>query len=280
MKPKTSKLTKLALRGIKYLGDHGPVILTGLGIAGVVGTTLLAVKGTIKACEIVEKEKAERLDAAKSQCSLPGYESEGVDDKDVSPKPITKLEAIAMTWRYYVPAAVMGATTIACIVGSHKASVRKAAILSGLYQMSESQVEKLEGKMKEVIGDKQTGKVKEKITESILSDHPVNGAEIIETGSGNTLCYDVWSGRYFHSSIEAIRKAQNDFNHQLMLEFGLTLNELYGYMGLDSTGSGEEVGWTVNKPLEFFFTSKLASDGSPCLVVDFENRPTSEFRDY
>ncbi len=276
MKPKTSKLTKLALKGIKYLGDHGPVILTGLGIAGVVGTTLLAVKGTIKACEIVEKEKAERFDEFNQQNSEP----EDADSKDASLKPITKLETVAMTWKCYIPAAIMGATTIACIAGSHKASVRKAAILSGLYQMSESQVEKLEGKMKEVIGDKQTGKVKEKITESILSDHPINGAEIIETGSGNTLCYDVWSGRYFHSSIEAIRKAQNDFNHQLMLEFGLTLNELYGYMGLDSTGSGEEVGWTVNKPLEFFFTSKLASDGSPCLVVDFETRPTSEFRDY
>ena len=38
---------------------HGPEFLTGIGVAGMIGTTIMAVKATPKAIKLLEKEKEE-----------------------------------------------------------------------------------------------------------------------------------------------------------------------------------------------------------------------------
>ena len=50
------KVTNLLVNTRNYLTKHSPEILTGVGIAGLLSTTVLAVKATPKALKLIDKE--------------------------------------------------------------------------------------------------------------------------------------------------------------------------------------------------------------------------------
>ena len=92
------------------ISKNSPHILTGIGCAGVVSTAVLAVKATPKATIILEKEEEYR--ERKRLQSL------------------TKMEKVKLTWKCYIPAVVMGATTIGCIIGANTVNMRRNAALA------------------------------------------------------------------------------------------------------------------------------------------------------
>ena len=89
---------------------------------------------------------------------------------------------------------------------------------------------------------------------------------------------DGFSGRYFTSTMERIRKAQNDLNYKLLNEVYASLNDLYEYLDLAPIGAGDELGWTTNHQLDLSFSSTLTEDGHPCLVINFRNEPMANYR--
>lgn len=89
---------------------------------------------------------------------------------------------------------------------------------------------------------------------------------------------DGFSGRYFTSTMERIRKAQNDLNYKLLNEVYASLNDLYEYLDLDPIGAGDELGWTSNHQLDLSFSSTLTEGGHPCLVINFRNEPLANYR--
>ena len=90
MKPNLSKM----IRSVQMtMAKHSPEILTGIGIAGMVTTTIMAVKATPKAMKLLEEEQ-QRHD-----------------------EPLTKTETVKAAWKPYIPAAVTGAISVACLVG-------------------------------------------------------------------------------------------------------------------------------------------------------------------
>lgn len=249
---------------LKKVGDtaqvNSPTIFAGLAIAGAVGTLFMTARATLKATEVVQEATA--IDP---------------DTGDVI-KPETK-DIIAMTWKYFVPPVLMTGFTIGAIITSNRILNKRNVALAGLYSVSQDALREYEQKVEDTFGKNKAEKVKDEIAGDILRDNPVDRSTVYITGYGNTLCYDVLSGRYFKSDIEMVRKSVNDFNFALGVEYNKCLNELYELMNLDSIGLGEEVGWTSAKPPECRFTSKLASDGTPCLVIDHKIPPTPFFRD-
>lgn len=61
--------------------------------------------------------------------------------------------------------------------------------------------------------------------------------------------------------------------------FYMNLNEFYYEIGLTSTKIGDELGWSINSsgPIKLSFSSQLAADDTPCLVVDYETLPKYDF---
>lgn len=74
----------------KTLVKHGPEILTGLGITGMITTTVMAVKATPKALDIIKELE---------------------DKNNTSLKPVEKVKA---TWKCYIPSAITGTLSITC----------------------------------------------------------------------------------------------------------------------------------------------------------------------
>jgi hypothetical protein len=249
-----SKITK----GIWLtMGKHSPEILTGVGIAGMIAATVMAVKATPKALDLINEETPE--------------------SDDVS---FTKTDCVKIAWKCYIPSAVTITASIVCLIGASSVNVRRNAALVTAYTISESVLKEYQEKVIETIGEKKERTIRDEIAKDRINKDPVTSREVIVTEKGNTLCYDVISGRYFKSDIDKLKKTENELNRKLLDEMYVSLNDFYYEIGLKSTGIGDDLGWNVNDGfLCLSFSSQLADDGTPCLVIDYRVAPRYNYAD-
>jgi hypothetical protein len=249
----------------KAIRRNSPTILTGLGVAGLVSTVALAISATPKALMMVKEEEEYN-------------ESYGITNPDGSTN-LTKLEIVKLTWKCYIPTAIMGGVTTLCIISANSISMQRTAALAGLYSLTETALKEYKAKVVATLGEKKEDKLRSEMAQDKLDANPVSANTILVTGKGDTLCYDILSGRYFKNDIETLRRVQNNFNHQLLSDMFVTLNELYDEMGLPQIDLGKSIGWSVSGGmLDFRFDAKLTPDGIPCLVVD--HRWSPGYNDY
>lgn len=258
-------------RGLGFVQRNSPYILTGLGCAGVVSTAIMTGQAAVQAHKKIEDHDdyltltlpVEDLEFHANITKVGGphyYES-------------TIKEKVLLTWKYFIPPVLMGATSMACIIGAQTVNAKRHAALASLYTLTDQTLKDYQDKVVEHFGKNKEQKVRDDMAQDVLDAHPVNNDQIIRTSYGDTLCFDVYSGRYFTHDIEKLRRIQNDFNHDLMGVMWLPLNDLYYLMGLEEVKAGNLLGWSVDELLEFKFTSKLTDDGRPCLVVDYDLTP-------
>lgn len=254
------------------LVKHSPGILTGLGIAGMVTSTVMAVKATPKALMLIEEEKKRQNEELEREACTNEIE------------PIEKLkvkDAVKVAWKCYIPAAATAVVSAACLIGANTVNVRRNAALAAAYTLSENALKEYQEKVVETIGEKKEKTVRDAIAKDRVEKNPVENSEVIITGKGDTLCLDLLSGRYFKSDIEKLRKAENELNRRMKYENYISLNELYAEIGLSQTRLGDKLGWNIDKGyIEMYFSSQLGADGTPCLVLDFDKAPTYDFSTY
>ena len=239
----------------KAVIKHSPEILTGLGIAGMITTTVLAVKATPKALNLINDRKDE-LETEK----------------------LPPIEVVKTAWKCYIPAAVTCATSTACLIGASSVNLKRNAALATAYKLSESAISEYKDAVIDKIGEKKEQTIRDKVAEEKMKKNPVSSSEVFITEKGNTLCYDTISGRYFKSDIDRIKRAENAINKQLLDEMYVSLNDLYDELDLDHTKLGDELGWKIDDGLvELYFSSQLADDGTPCVVMDFTRAPKYNF---
>lgn len=246
-----------------FVAKRSPEILTGIGIAGMVTTTILAVKATPKALRLIEEEQS------------------GYDENGVCGEPLTKPEIIKLCWKCYIPAAITCTASIACLVGASSVNFKRNAALATAYKLSETALSEYKDAVIETIGEKKEQIVKDKMSEKKLKEEPVTKNQVILTEKGNTLCYDYHSGRYFKSDIDTIKKAVNEINSSMIRDDYASLNEFYDEIGLPHTEVGGSLGWNINDGLlEVYFSSKIADDGTPCIVMSYETQPKHGYNRY
>ena len=209
------------------LVKHSPEILTGLGIAGMIATVVTAVRATPKALTLLEDKRIER-------------ENNGEEPA------LSVKEVIQTTWKCYIPAVVTGSISIACLICANTTNVRRNAALATAYTLSESALKEYREKVVETVGEKKEKTIREAIVEDKIKNNPVNSSEVIVTDKGDTLCYDVVSGRYFKSDKEKIKRAELELNRQMLDEMYISLNEFYYELGLNGTKLGESLGWNID----------------------------------
>lgn len=235
---------------------HSPEILTGIGIAGMITTTIMAVKATPKALRLLEDEK----------------NRQNVDE-------LEPVDVVKTTWKYYVPAAVTGTISVACLIGASSVNAKRNAALTAAYTLSESTLRDYQKKVVETIGEKKEQTVRDAVAKERLEKSPVENTEVIITAKGETLCFDVVSGRYFKSDIDKLKRAANELNRRMRDEMFISLNDFYYEIGLEQVKLGDDLGWNIEDGyIDLYFSSQLATDGTPCLVVDYGYGPRYDFR--
>ena len=252
-KPNVAKFIESAK---STLVKHSPEILTGIGIAGMITTTVLAVKATPKALQLIEEAKEEQ-------------------EVDVLPP----VETVKTCWKCYIPAAVTGTVSIACLIGASSVHVRRNAALATAYKLSETALSEYREQVVETIGEKKEQQVREKVSQKQLEKYPVNNSEIYVTGDGDTLFLEPLSKRYFKSDIEKVRKVENMLNKQMIHDIcgSVSLNEFYDELGLERTDVGDILGWNTEHLIDLDIDPGMTPNEKPCLIIGHYNAPKYAF---
>ena len=243
----------------RVLTKYSPGILTGIGIAGMIGATFMAVKATPKALYLIETKK---------------------EESEV--KELTPVETIKTCWACYIPATLTTVLSAACLIGASTVSAKRNAALATAYSISEAALREYQEKVVEVIGEKKEKAVRDAVAKDQIERDPVTKSEVVIIDSNsNTLCYEPLSGRYFKSTIDKIKKAEIKLDRQMIQEMYVSLNDFYWEIGLDGTDLGDKMGWNLSKGyMDLSFSSQLADDGTPCAVIVYGIPPVYDYQHY
>lgn len=241
-----------------FLKKNASIILTFAGSAGVIATSVMAVKATPKAITLLENAKEEK----------------GED--------LTKLETIKIAGPTYIPTVIMGASTIACIFGANALSQRQQAALMSAYVLLDNSYKDYKNKVKELYGEDSDVRIKEKISKDKYNEDPYP----IE--DGKQLFYDEFSQRHFEATTEEVLRAEHEINRMLAVHYGVYLNEFYELLGLERTDYGDYLGWSTGELVEtylynwidFHHQKVIMEDGMECTIISMCTEPTFCFDGY
>ena len=178
-------------------------------------------------------------------------------------------EIIKTYLKYGSVPVLLAGTGIALVVGGNHINIEKSMAAMAAYTLSDTAFKEYQRKTKEIVGEKKEQKIRDEIAKDTLQKNPVNGKEIIITGSGSYLCYDKLSGRYFRSDIEKLKRIENDLDMRMRYQDYITQNELYLEIGMGPVKNGDNIGWTIsNGYIQMSFSYDGGINGEPCLVMD------------
>ena len=242
-----------------FLKKNSSTILTCIGAAGLVATTITAVKATPKAVMLIEEAEAEKGDE------------------------LTKLEKVKIAGPAYIPTVVLGVSTLACIFGANILNKRGQASLMSAYALVDSKYKDYHKKVNELYGD-DSGSV---IRSEIARDKYDENTASLE-GEETRLYYDYYSNRYFEASPFDVQRAEYELNRTLIMSDFVCLNDWYRSLDIKPLKHGEDFGWTTfgNKEtyrqtwIDFIHEKVIMDDGLECIIVTIVQDPYSDFSDY
>jgi len=201
-----------------------------VGAVGVVATTVMAVKATPKALNLIdkaEKEKGEKL---------------------------TKLEVVNVAGPCYIPTVVTGAATIVCIFSSNILNKRQQAALMSAYALLDSSYKDYKNKVDELYGEEAGEKVRAEIAkDKYTGDGTLSDDE-------KELFFDFYSGRYFESTREMVLWAEYETNRAMVVNGTVGLNEYYDFLGLDELPEYDAIGWEFGRMNDYYWHSWIEFD--------------------
>lgn len=241
----------------RLIKANAPAILTASACVGTVATAILTAKSTTLAIEKI---------ADYCEANLR------------SPEDLSWKEKFSVSYRVYIPPAIAGVCTLVSIISVNRIQYARGAAFALAYSGSEAAFRRYREAVSDVVKPKDVQKITSRVAEKSVqeAEKPLSGTVLVAS-SGDVLCYDVFSGRYFRSDIETIRRVENNINGQLNAECYASLNEFYAGLGLPPIAAGELVGWSVPNSLSVEFGSQLTEKGEPVLTIDFLVSPKENY---
>lgn len=204
---------KLNKKIFSYFNKHGATILSIAAAAGVVLTAVETAKATTKAQSLIDMNKAE---------------------------PMTKKEIVKDCWKFYVPAAVVGVGTIACIMGSNSLNKKTHAELMAAYVAVQQTYSTYRKKVAEQVGEETEKDIHRQVETMPRADN----------GDVEHLCYEPLTNRYFNATMAQLYEAAYMLNKKLALDGGVSLEAWCEMLGLEFIPDGKCRGWCIDQMVE------------------------------
>lgn len=251
-------MNKLLRSSKTFLKRNSSTILTCIGAAGVISTSVMSVKATPKALSLLEKAKEEK----------------GED--------LTKLETVKIAGPAYIPAVIVGVSTIACIFGASILNKRQQAALMSAYALIDNSYKEYKNKVEELYGEGTNSQIRNEIAKDKYEENDISKSD------GKELFFDAFSSRYFESTMEDVIKAEYDLNRILAADYGVYLNEFYELLGLEAVDYGNYLGWSSCELVETYWSSWVdfdhekitMDDGLECTIITMLMEPIFDFENY
>lgn len=223
-----------------------------------VTTSVMAVKATPKALLLLEeakKKKGEKL---------------------------TNLEKVKVAGPAYIPAALVGVSTIACIFGANALNKHQQASLMSAYAMLDTSYKEYRAKVKDLYGDDADTEVRNDIAKDKYEEADIQRVE------GFDLFFDEFSGRFFKSTLAEVQRAEYEINRDLNLRDWATINEFYDYLKIPHVDAGDIIGWSTPMNGEMYWQTwvdfsnvkMVDDDGLEYYIVRMFQEPMPDFEDF
>lgn len=226
-----------------YLKRNSPTILSIVGSIGVVTTTISAVKATPKALSLL-------------------------DDK---PNDLSTAEIIKTTWKCYIPTAVIGLSTIACIFGANTLNKNRQAALTSAYMLLDNTYKEYKSKVGTLLGDDANVHIQKSIVEDKYEEIDIS------VDGEKQLFYEYNYGEFFERTKMEVLNAEYNFNKMFASRGYATLNDFYELLGLPLTQEGSIIGWTVQEGyslVDFEHELLIMDDGLECIYINLPVSPS------
>ena len=263
----------------KVVQKKSPEILTGLGIAGMITTVVLAVKATPKALDLIDEEIDNQNRKLSQEAYVSGYSTVNQIDK------LKPVETVKVAWKPYIPALLLGGASVGCLIGANTVSARRHAALYSAYELSKTAYNELNEKVTEVVGEKKVTEIKQKLAEDKVNKVSSEGAiekksNVVIAGDGDTWFIDAMSNQPFLSSKNKLDAAANELNRKMRSDMYVSLSQFYDEVGIEHTGTSDYIGWRIDKEyIDVVTSDAIVKDGKVYVVMDFLSRPEYGYDD-
>lgn len=225
-----------------------PTILTIMGAAGLIFTTISAVKAT--------KEATERIK----------YDSRFNHDGDSYA--YTKAEAFKSAWRCYIPTVALGASTLVCIFGANALNKHQQAAITSAYML-------LNNTYKEFVKKDKDAAVRKAVVEDKADSVDISPSE------EKALFYEFNHGDFFEYDLAELLSAEYRFNKRFISRGYACLNDFYELVGLPKSQVGETIGWNSDDGCPWVdFEHELVEleDGMECYIINIPEPPFPNYQ--
>lgn len=248
---------------------HREIILAVVASVGVVATGIFSAKAVPKSIQLQEKTEKKK-----------GSE-------------LTKAEKIKASIPAYILPVVFGTVTITCIMGNSILSERSQASLASAYGLLSTTYTKYRNKVREIYGEEAHQEIMHAI--AVDKEHTIWSPGL--TRAINTdfedegeirLFYDVFSDRFFESTVEKVMQAEFHINRNYVLGgLYVDLNSWYEFLGLPPYKGGDGLYWISLYDVHFidFNHYKMPLEDIPveasdnyleAYAIEFEYLPMTE----
>lgn len=250
-------LVKVYNKSEMKVRKYSPEILAGVGVVGVVASTVMACKATTKLNDILSESK-EQLEQIKEVAADPSYEEKYTQDDAKSDTTITYVQTGVKIVKLYAPSVILCTTSLGCLLASNNILRKRNAALSAAYMTVDKSFKEYRRRVAERFGDEVEKEIRYNIKAKEIVTVDEEGNEVKETvkvmeGADNPTTYSDYA-RFFDESCPAWQndpeynltflKAQQQYANDLLKAQGrLFLNDVYKMLGIDITKAGQVVGW-------------------------------------
>lgn len=246
---------------------HSPELLVGAGVVGVVATTVLACKATLKVNTVVEeaKENLNKIAEAGEKGVTEAGEVYTEDDVKKETKIVYIQTGVKLAKTYAVPV-VLGAASIGAILGGHNILRKRNIAIATAYTAMMNDYKGYRSRVVERFGEALDKELKYNLKTKTIEETVVN-----EDGTEQTVkkevrvmnepvdvnAYDPFS-RFFDDgcagwdkspeySLMFLNQQQNYANEKLKRQGYLFINDVYEMLGIPKTKEGQCHGWVYDE---------------------------------
>lgn len=249
----TDILTHAYYKVVFELRKHSPEILTAVGIGGVVAGTVMACVATTKLEKTMEVHKKELDDI---------HANPNPDEKEHRKEVVT---AYAKTgWdlvKLYGPSAIVEATSIGCLLGSHKIMRNRNAALAAAYTTVSNAFESYKKRVADKLGEEAEKELRYGIRTEEVDEEYVDskGKKKVRKKTVKTMDEKIHSpySRFYAqgsdgwskdpgANVVTLLNKQDFLTKRLQIRGYLFLNEAYEYLGIAPIREGQYLGWYYN----------------------------------
>lgn len=243
-------LKPMLKKAIKAIDKNSPQLLTALGVVGFGTTCILIARETPKVLTMIEEAKDENGDISKADMIITGAKG-------------------------YWPAITTGGMSVACIVLSAVISKQRYAGLLTAYIASKTSLDEYKKSVVEALPEEGQKMVEDIHAKKQMKKDPETSENMVER-RGAVKCYDSWSGRYIPVTYNELKGIENQLNKVMVHDGVVYLEEVYDYLGINSTKPSLRYGWSMERDGFVTVNPMTTFDDQmrPCYSLSFTPEPT------